>query len=289
MIGTLRNSAIRLIALVGLLAYSPASTQLAAPQSDASQPDVAHALLPTIAVYPPSGSGAAGLNADLWVALEEATALTGKFALRPRARFAEMRRADPAILMQPADYAMTGNMGSLDCAAPVPGGASAGNVRPMPRVSVSIATVSNGLIASQGQAEGAVVTDLCDPERRRDAIQALARELVSRSVMPLFPLAVAAYTPDRRLVLNYGEGYVAVGQLYRVVERGEAVRDPATNEILDYQMVHRGLVRIAVTGPAQSLTEPIAESETLATIGATLERATASDHARHERSRTANR
>lgn len=80
-------------------------------------------------------------------------------------------------------------------------------------------------------------------------LRGAAEEVAAGLVTAIYPIQVAAVQPDGMVVLNYGEGTVTPGDVLGVFSKGMEIRDPATGEILAYDEVQLGLLRVeSVTG-----------------------------------------
>lgn len=74
----------------------------------------------------------------------------------------------------------------------------------------------------------------------RGAAAKIARELVTT----IYPIQVAAVQGDGTVVLNYGSGTLAVGDILTMYSRGEAIIDPATGQEIGRDETKLGMIQV---------------------------------------------
>ena len=76
-------------------------------------------------------------------------------------------------------------------------------------------------------------------------------------VTAIYPIQIAAVQPDGVMVLNYGSSSVTEGGYYKVFEKGEEIRDPATGEVIASNEYELGMIQITDAMPRISKAVPI--------------------------------
>jgi curli biogenesis system outer membrane secretion channel CsgG len=98
-------------------------------------------------------------------------------------------------------------------------------------------------------------------------------------VTSIYPIQIASVQPDGQLVLNYGEGTLAVGQSLNVFSRGEQIKDPATGEVIGSTESKLGMVRVTEVMGRLSRATPVEAFAVSPAIGSIL-RVASEDEAR---------
>lgn len=75
----------------------------------------------------------------------------------------------------------------------------------------------------------------------RGAAAKIARELVTT----IYPIQVAAVQGDGTVILNYGSGTLAVGDVLTLYSRGDAIIDPATGQEIGRDETRLGMIQIS--------------------------------------------
>lgn len=84
-----------------------------------------------------------------------------------------------------------------------------------------------------------------DPQSDITALLRLAADdAASGLVTTIYPIKIAAVQPDGTIVLNYGEGTLALGQVLSVYGRGEKIVDPDSGAVLSDESAELGQIRV---------------------------------------------
>jgi curli biogenesis system outer membrane secretion channel CsgG len=108
-------------------------------------------------------------------------------------------------------------------------------------------------------------------------LRAAADKVASGLVQAIFPIQIASVQDDGVVILNYGEGSLQIGNILTVYQKGEAIRDPASGEILGTSESKLGFVRVTEVTGRLSKAEPITPFATSPPIGSIVRTATAAD------------
>lgn len=108
-------------------------------------------------------------------------------------------------------------------------------------------------------------------------LRAAADRVAGGLVTAIYPIQIASVQADGTVVLNYGEGALDVGSILAVYSRGEAIRDPASGEIIGNDETKLGLVRVTEVTPRMSKATAITGFVTAPQIGAIARAASAAD------------
>lgn len=80
-------------------------------------------------------------------------------------------------------------------------------------------------------------------------LRAAANQIATGLVTSIYPIKVAAVQPDGSVMLNYGEGTVALGALLNVFGQGQVILDPDTGKPLSSEGAQIGMVRVTEVTP----------------------------------------
>ena len=80
-------------------------------------------------------------------------------------------------------------------------------------------------------------------------LRAASERIAGTLVTAIYPIQIAAVQPDGTLILNYGDGTLQAGNVMTVYARGQAIRDPATGNVIGNDETKLGWIRVnEVTG-----------------------------------------
>lgn len=99
-------------------------------------------------------------------------------------------------------------------------------------------------------------------------------------VTTIYPIQVAAITPDGTFVLNYGEGTLTLRQMMTVFQAGEPIRDPATGDIIDNNETPLGLICVSEVLPRSSRATALTTFAVQPPVGSHLRPSSDTDRAR---------
>ena len=108
-------------------------------------------------------------------------------------------------------------------------------------------------------------------------LRAAADNIAGKLVTAIYPIQVAAVQGDGTVVLNYGEGTVTVGSVLAVYSKGEAIKDPATGEVLSYNEEKLGFLRVTEVNGRVSRAMPASAFATPLAVGSIVRPATQAD------------
>lgn len=124
-------------------------------------------------------------------------------------------------------------------------------------VDLSILDVASGEIKAASDLE---VTDFGSVKQ---VMRTLSEALTSKVIFNIYPIMVASASPTE-VMMNYGEQFVSVGQVYQVFAKGNVVMDPATGEVLAFEEIPAGTVRVTQATGKFSKAEILDSSQPIA-------------------------
>jgi curli biogenesis system outer membrane secretion channel CsgG len=80
-------------------------------------------------------------------------------------------------------------------------------------------------------------------------LRGTADAVASKLVTTIFPVQIAAVQGDGSIILNYGEGTLAVGQILNVYGPGERIPDPANGTMMTVDGPQLGRIRVTEVNP----------------------------------------
>ncbi len=86
-----------------------------------------------------------------------------------------------------------------------------------------------------------------------------ARDLAEKLTQSLFPVKLAKVSSDE-VYLNYGEGFLNMGELLKVVSLGEGFEDPDTGEIIGAEEELRAVIKVTKLRPKFSIAEIVLQN-----------------------------
>jgi curli biogenesis system outer membrane secretion channel CsgG len=104
-----------------------------------------------------------------------------------------------------------------------------------------------------------------------------AAKVATGLITAIFPIQVAAVQPDGVMILNYGEGTLLPGAVLTLYSKGDAIRDPASGEILANNESKLGYIRVTEVNGRISRATPASQFDTAPPIGAIVRPASAED------------
>ncbi|HMO75784.1 MAG TPA: CsgG/HfaB family protein [Sphingopyxis sp.] len=110
-------------------------------------------------------------------------------------------------------------------------------------------------------------------------LRGAADKIASGLVTTIYPIQVAAVQPDGIFVLNYGEGSVTAGATMTVFEKGAAIVDPATGEVIASNEIKLGLIEITDVQTRFSKARAVTPFSYTPPVGAIVRLATPDDRA----------
>lgn len=265
---------------------------------------------PVVAIYQMDDLASTG-KADMFSRMIETTiASTGKFRVIERERLGKLvgeqtrARAGLVTTNQPgrvggfegADYLIYGSITSVSVARKANigmsmlGGLVSNRNEATPQCSNAVVTLSIDIkITDADTGEIKYVTRI-DETQKSAAVcngtpqidhallfRAAADKISTALVTTIFPIQIAAVQGDGTIILNYGEGAVAVGRVMGVFTKGQAIIDPATKERIgdDEQLI--GLIQITDVTPRFSKAVATAGFDMPPAVGAIVRPATPND------------
>ncbi len=121
---------------------------------------------------------------------------------------------------------------------------------------------------------------VCNGETRVDTsllLRSAADKIAAGLVTAIYPIQIAQVQADGTIVLNYGEGSIQPGATMSVFTKGDAIRDPATGEVLGNNETLLGLIQITDVTARFSKAMPVAGFDGAPPIGAIVRPATPTD------------
>lgn len=229
---------------------------------------------PVVAVVRIDDLTRSGQAQNLTAMIESAIAGTGRFRLMERERIGalmgEQARARGGTVttntpgrvggFEGVDYLVYGTITSLSARA---GSDAAGNLihgllgnrnpgcnerATTLALDIKITDTDTGEIRYIKRLDETQTSSSCGSAAQTDAtvlLRSAAQKIATGLVTSIWPMQVAAVAPDGGVVLNYGEGTVAPGQVMMLYAKGQEIRDPATGDVLDVETTPLGLIKIA--------------------------------------------
>lgn len=253
---------------------------------------------PVVAVYQMDDLANTGEAETFSAMIETAIAQSGKFRVMERSRMAELLSEqgkaktglvasnDPNRIggFEGVDYLIYGAITSVsvvekqNIGATLVGGLlssgrgkSCGNAIATLSADIKITDAATGevrYVTSINQEEKS--NSSCDGNARVDSsalLRGAAESIATGLVTSIYPIQVAAVQPDGTMILNYGSGSLSPGQVLRLYQKGEPIRDPATGEILASNDVELGLIEVSDVTPKISRARALTEFEFLPPVG----------------------
>ena len=245
---------------------------------------------PMVAVYQMDDLANTGEAETFSAMIETAIAQSGKFRVMERSRMGELLSEqgkaktglvtsnDPGRVggFEGVDYLIYGAITSVsvvekqNIGASLVGGLlnsgrsqSCGNAIATLSADIKITDAATGevrYVTSINQEEKS--NSSCNGKARVDSsalLRGAAESIATGLVTSIFPIQVAAVQPDGTMILNYGAGSLSPGQILRLYQKGEPIRDPATGEILASNDVELGLIEVSDVTPKISRARAITE------------------------------
>jgi curli biogenesis system outer membrane secretion channel CsgG len=193
------------------------------------------------------------------------------------------------------DFLIYGTITSLsvvnkaDLGSSLIAGIFAGNGGPAPSCSNAYATLGLDVkITDAATGEVRYVTHIDEKQKsasscgQRAQIDAptlersAAEKVASGLVTAIYPIQIAAVQSDGVMILNYGQGTVEPGAIFTVYVKGDAIRDPATGEVIANNETRLGLIRVTEVTGRISKAAPASDFASAAPVGSIV-RASTSD------------
>ncbi|MDO9473283.1 MAG: CsgG/HfaB family protein [Caulobacter sp.] len=259
---------------------------------------LAQARKPVVAIYKMEDLTRSGQEQTLSTMIETAISATSKFRVMERSRLGtlvgEQGRAKAGLIttdtpgrvggFEGADFLIYGTITTLssvaksDLGSSLAAGLFAQPGTSTPSCNVTVATLSIDIKITDAKTGEVRYVSRIDETQKSAArcggagqidssalLRAAADNIAGKLVTAIYPIQVAAVQSDGTVVLNYGEGTVAVGAVLAAYSKGEAIKDPATGEVLSYNEEKLGFLRVTeVTGrvsramPASAFAVPLA-------------------------------
>ena len=234
---------------------------------------------PAVAVVQIDDLTRSGQDRTLATMIETAVAGTNKFRLIERARLGqlvgEQARARGGVVttntpgraggFEGVDYLIYGTITSLSASKQQNIGASlvssflsGSRSSSMPDCSNTVASLAVDIkITDADSGEIKYVTRInesqkaaatCGGNAQVDSallLRSAAEKVAAGLVTAIYPIQVAAVQADGSMVLNYGEGALALGAVMAVYSKGEDIRDPTSGEVIGNNETKLGLVRVS--------------------------------------------
>ena len=105
-------------------------------------------------------------------------------------------------------------------------------------------------------------------------LRGAADKVATGLVIAIYPMQIAAVQPDGSFVLNYGAGAVTQGAIMTVFQKGEAILDPATGEVLGNNETPYGQIQITDVQPRFSKAVAVSTFTTVPPVGSIVRLAT---------------
>ena len=240
---------------------------------------------PVVAVVRIDDLTRSGQAQNLTAMIESAIAGTGRFRLMERERMGqltgEQARARGGMVttntpgrvggFEGVDYLVYGTITSLSAKS---GADAAGNLlhgllgnknagcnerATTLALDIKITDTDTGEIRYVTRLDETQTTSACGSAAQTDAtalLRTAAEKIATGLVTKIWPMQVAAVGADGSVVLNYGEGTVAAGQMMMLYAKGQEIRDPATGDVLDVETTPLGLFKVAAVNGRTSRAQP---------------------------------
>ena len=264
---------------------------------------------PVVAIYKIDDPAQSGQAATFSAMIETAIESTSKFRVIEREHLGKLMNeqagARSGLLttntpgrsggFEGADFLIYGSITSLqavarrDIGSSLVAGFLSGNRR-APQCANTYATLGVDIkITDASSGEVRYVTHIDDTQKsaascngsaqvdQASLLRSAAEKVATGLVTSIYPIQVAAVQADGEYVLNYGAGSITPGAVMAVYQRGAAIRDPATGEVLSTDETKLGLLRVTEVGPRVSKAVPGSGFAAAAPVGSVVTLASAPD------------
>lgn len=82
-----------------------------------------------------------------------------------------------------------------------------------------------------------------------EVLRLAADNIASGLVQAIYPITVIASQPDGTILVNYGDGALAMGDQYVVYHKGQEIKDPTTGEVLGSSEMKIGQGEVTAVAP----------------------------------------
>jgi hypothetical protein len=82
-----------------------------------------------------------------------------------------------------------------------------------------------------------------------EVLRLAADNIAAGLVQAIYPITVIAVQPDGTILVNYGDGTLAMGAQYVIYRKGQEVRDPSTGEVLGSSETKLGQGEVVAVAP----------------------------------------
>ena len=243
---------------------------------------------PVVAIYQMDDLANSGQSEQLSAMIETAIAATGKFRVMERSRLdkllSEQGKARTGLVttntpgraggFEGVDYLVYGSITGLssqtksNLGSSLLGGMLGGrNAQACHNAIVKLGADIRITDARTGEVRYVTSIDqeqqgatACGTGSQIDAtglLRTAADNVATGLVTAIYPIQIAAVQPDGVMVLNYGSSSVTEGGYYKVFEKGEEIRDPATGEVIASNEYELGMIQITDAMPRISKAVPI--------------------------------
>ena len=275
-------------------------------------PGVAHSQSgkPIVAIYRMDDVARTGLTDTFSTMIETAIASTGKFRVIERRALGtlltEQGNAKAGLVtsrtpgkiggFEGADFLIYGSITSVSAVAKQDIGTSilagmlsgssgrdqrCGNLLATLGVDIKITDAASGEVRYVSRInETQKSATVCNGQGNIDTgalMRSAADRIATALVTAIYPIQVAAVQPDGIIVLNYGQGAIQPGATMTIFSKGEAIRDPATGEVIGNNETRLGFLRITDVGPRLSKAVAAVTMDYAPQVGAIVRPATPED------------
>lgn len=105
-------------------------------------------------------------------------------------------------------------------------------------------------------------------------LRGAADKVATGLVITIYPIQIASVQPDGSFVLNYGAGAIVPGAIMTVFQKGEAIVDPATGEVIGNNETPYGQIQITDVQPRFSKAVPVSNFAVMPPVGSIVRAAT---------------